>query len=93
MQNTPDTYVHIFVGAPTTCGNEKFALEVIIPTAEGTENDVINPGYVEPPAKALCAHSPGTVTANVSAYGYLVASGDVPAPHARPAATSEPGRP
>lgn len=90
---TAGTYVHYFVGAPSTCANEQFPVEFGFATASGTENSLINPGFVVPPGKALCAHYTGTVSAFASAYGYIVAPGDVPTPHLSVGATPNSARP
>jgi hypothetical protein len=82
---TTGAYVHLFVGAPA-CGTEAVTQEYEFPAGNGNMDSPFVPGYVVPPGKVLCAHTSGTVTAFVNAYGYIVAPGDARSPLLNPAA-------
>jgi hypothetical protein len=85
------TYVHMYVGN-NSCVTENFPQEWVLPTAAGSIDAPISPGYVVPPGKALCAHLGGSVSVNANAEGYIVAAGDARNPSVTVEAKPEAGR-
>jgi hypothetical protein len=73
----------LFYGNPSNCTGTQYGyVEWSLPSGSGSIDAPMNPGYVVPPGKALCAVSSGGAVVGAAAYGYVVAPGQVPTPPA-----------
>ena len=73
-------FAMIFTANTGACSNGVNTQEWSLPAGNGSMDAPINPGYVVPPGKVLCARSAASATMYASAYGYVVAPGTVPNP-------------
>jgi hypothetical protein len=73
--------VQLFYANPADCGGAQGAtVEWALPSGSGSIDAPMNPGFVVPPGKALCARAGVNASVGAKAYGYVVVPGQVPTP-------------